>query len=346
MLEEKEEELKKVRKSLEETQEKLHEQTLLATRLKTTLDNVKESFDKERKLIQMEAEKKAQEAYQAQQQEIFQKQLELMDKWQQQGGGPGGGNMAVPPAAMFETVQQQQQQQQQPPPISDEPPAPDIVAPSPVPEAMKKSTTVAATAGTTAKSTKHPWSKKDKKSNEPNLNRALEDSNGTLINSAVIDYDVNDSDGEEGMPPSAPPPTPSERQEQPTDIKSTDSRDTNGFSASKNSSNKQEAQTTMKAAAQPSDRFTPVYVAPSQPVKVAAAAVQEEPVDDDGITIGQTVASSTYGEDRIKVVQKELLDPYGDKGVYTGVVLRTTGMPHGLGRMIYEEDGRIFEGDW
>ena len=37
---------------------------------------------------------------------------------------------------------------------------------------------------------------------------------------------------------------------------------------------------------------------------------------------------------------------YGDKGVYTGVILRSTGMPHGLGRMIYDEDGRIYEGDW
>jgi hypothetical protein len=63
-------------------------------------------------------------------------------------------------------------------------------------------------------------------------------------------------------------------------------------------------------------------------------------------SIGNTVASSTYGEDRQKVVSQTLLDPYGDKGRYSGVVLRSTGMPHGLGRMVYEDDGRTYEGDW
>lgn len=100
---------------------------------------------------------------------------------------------------------------------------------------------------------------------------------------------------------------------------------------------------TVPAIAAASDRFTPKYVHPGD--------------DDDDIShhpgetvdersVEQTVASSTYGEDRQKVVNKQLLDPYGDKGVYTGVILRSTGMPHGLGRMIYDEDGRIYEGDW
>jgi len=65
-----------------------------------------------------------------------------------------------------------------------------------------------------------------------------------------------------------------------------------------------------------------------------------------GMSLGNTVASSTYGEDRQKVVSQTLLDPYGDKGRYSGVVLRSTGMPHGLGRMVYEDDGRTYEGDW
>mmetsp|Transcript_28536 Transcript_28536/g.47229 ORF Transcript_28536/g.47229 Transcript_28536/m.47229 type:complete len:872 (+) Transcript_28536:251-2866(+) len=64
------------------------------------------------------------------------------------------------------------------------------------------------------------------------------------------------------------------------------------------------------------------------------------------MSYGNTVASSTYGEDRQKVVSQTLLDPYGDKGRYSGVVLRSTGMPHGLGRMVYEDDGRTYEGDW
>jgi hypothetical protein len=306
------------------------------------LDNVKESFEKERKLIQMEAEKKAQEAYQAQQQEIFQKQLELMDKWQQQGGGGNGGSGTQVAPAMFQTVQP-------PPPVSDEPPSPDIIAPSPSPEEMMKSTasgTTTTTSKTTTKKDNHPWtntgsneqakSVKATNNNEATSNGTFQESmDGTLVNSTGMDFDINDSDDDDShKPPSAPPPTPSEKQEQPTDLKSTNTHESASSSAK---SRKEEIN-----PANPSNRFTPVYVAPSQPNQVA----REEPVEDDGITIGQTVASSTYGEDRIKVIQKELLDPYGDKGVYTGVVLRTTGMPHGLGRMIYEEDGRIYEGDW
>ena len=63
-------------------------------------------------------------------------------------------------------------------------------------------------------------------------------------------------------------------------------------------------------------------------------------------SMGNTVASSTYGEDRQKVASQNLLDPYGDKGKFSGIVLRSTGMPHGLGRMVYEDDGRTYEGDW
>jgi len=63
-------------------------------------------------------------------------------------------------------------------------------------------------------------------------------------------------------------------------------------------------------------------------------------------TVGNTVATSTYGEDRQKVVNQTVLDPYGDSGVYTGVILLSTGMPHGLGRMVYQDDGRTYEGDW
>lgn len=59
-----------------------------------------------------------------------------------------------------------------------------------------------------------------------------------------------------------------------------------------------------------------------------------------------TCATSTCCEDRLKVVDKKLSDPYGDKGVYTGVLLRSTMMPHGHGRMVYDDDGRTYEGEW
>lgn len=47
---------------------------------------------------------------------------------------------------------------------------------------------------------------------------------------------------------------------------------------------------------------------------------------DDDASVGNTVASSTFGEDRHKVVDQVILDPYGDKGTYTGIILRSTGM--------------------
>jgi hypothetical protein len=50
------------------------------------------------------------------------------------------------------------------------------------------------------------------------------------------------------------------------------------------------------------------------------------PDDDDNASMGQTVASSTFGEDRQKVADQVILDPYGDKGTYTGIILRSTGM--------------------
>jgi hypothetical protein len=66
----------------------------------------------------------------------------------------------------------------------------------------------------------------------------------------------------------------------------------------------------------------------------------------DGRSLAKTIESSTYGDDRQKVMHQTLLDPYGDKGKYSGIVLRSTGMPHGPGRMVYEDDGRTYDGDW
>lgn len=69
-------------------------------------------------------------------------------------------------------------------------------------------------------------------------------------------------------------------------------------------------------------------------------------VDEDNSSVGHTVASSTFGEDCYKVVNQTIHDPYGDKGTYTGVVLRSTGMPHGAGDMLYQEDKRVYSGQW
>ncbi|GKY91095.1 hypothetical protein MPSEU_000082300 [Mayamaea pseudoterrestris] len=67
---------------------------------------------------------------------------------------------------------------------------------------------------------------------------------------------------------------------------------------------------------------------------------------DDNASVGHTVASSTFGEDRIKAQKQTIMDPYGDKGEYTGIILRSTGMPHGYGEMVYHEDKRTYAGEW
>jgi hypothetical protein len=303
-LEEKEAELKHVRKTLEETQTKLQEQTLHATRLQAKLDQALASFESERKVIQLQAEKNAQEKIQASQQEVFQKQLELMDKWQK-----GMGTAAVPPLAPME---------EPPPPTSQERPRPEVVAPS---QAIKTQPRAAPPAAT--KTVEHPAaSVKSGASNGRNDQSA----DTSLVDSGGIsdEEDSGSEDYSDGGRLVAPPNTPAERH----DVTSMNSGSA-GASSQKSA--------TSAPAQQSSNHFTPIYPKPDEP---------EPEQDGDDITLGQTVASSTYGEDRIKVVEKELLDPYGDKGTYTGVVLRTTGMPHGLGRMIYEEDGRIYEGDW
>lgn len=58
-----------------------------------------------------------------------------------------------------------------------------------------------------------------------------------------------------------------------------------------------------------------------------------------------SMASSTEGEERSRLYKTSLIDPYGDRGTYTGVILRSTQMPHGRGRMIYDDD-RTYDGDW
>lgn len=73
-----------------------------------------------------------------------------------------------------------------------------------------------------------------------------------------------------------------------------------------------EEQVTLASEINVSDRFTPNVVGPDDEGTVGVS------------TVGPTVASSTYGEDRIKVQDQLLLDPYGDKGIYTGQV-RLTG---------------------
>jgi hypothetical protein len=51
--------------------------------------------------------------------------------------------------------------------------------------------------------------------------------------------------------------------------------------------------------------------------------------------------------DDVEIVwSRSLVDPHGACGLYSGDVLQSTGMPHGVGRMVYDDDGCTYEGDW
>ena len=94
---------------------------------------------------------------------------------------------------------------------------------------------------------------------------------------------------------------------------------------------KNEKDDTTKEIIKSSDRFTPRVVEDEEP------------------TVGlKAAASSTCGENCHRVTNQQLLDPYGGKGIYTGTVLSSiyVTLPHGSGRMVYEDDGHTYEGDW
>jgi hypothetical protein len=64
---------------------------------------------------------------------------------------------------------------------------------------------------------------------------------------------------------------------------------------------------------------------------------------------GDELEDETYANastDTQFVTEKNIVDPYGEKGVYTGALSKSTGMPNGKGRLEYEKEGRWYEGDW
>lgn len=46
------------------------------------------------------------------------------------------------------------------------------------------------------------------------------------------------------------------------------------------------------------------------------------------------------------VKDKQIIDSYGEHGIYTGALSKSTCMPHGKGRLEYDKCGRYYEGDW
>jgi hypothetical protein len=58
-----------------------------------------------------------------------------------------------------------------------------------------------------------------------------------------------------------------------------------------------------------------------------------------------SLASSTFGDDRQFVRSKTLSDKHGDQGKYWGVILKSSGLPHGMGRIAYD-GGWSYDGSW
>ncbi|CAJ1964939.1 unnamed protein product [Cylindrotheca closterium] len=60
----------------------------------------------------------------------------------------------------------------------------------------------------------------------------------------------------------------------------------------------------------------------------------------------EDVTYSNVSNDTSFVKDRQIVDPYGEKGVYTGELSKSTCMPNGRGRLEYEKEGRWYEGDW
>jgi len=58
------------------------------------------------------------------------------------------------------------------------------------------------------------------------------------------------------------------------------------------------------------------------------------------------VTHANASTDTSSVRGKQIVDPYGEKGTYTGALSQSTNMPNGKGRLEYEKESRWYEGDW
>lgn len=75
------------------------------------------------------------------------------------------------------------------------------------------------------------------------------------------------------------------------------------------------------------------------------SAVPRE-IDLSGDEVEQDVTNVNVSTDTFFVTDRQIVDPYGEKGVYSGALSKSTGMPNGKGRLEYEKEGRWYEGDW
>lgn len=81
------------------------------------------------------------------------------------------------------------------------------------------------------------------------------------------------------------------------------------------------------------------------PTGRGGSAVPRE-IDLSGDEVEPDVTNVNVSTDTFFVTDRQIVDPYGEKGVYSGALSKSTGMPNGRGRLEYEKEGRWYEGDW
>jgi MORN repeat len=64
------------------------------------------------------------------------------------------------------------------------------------------------------------------------------------------------------------------------------------------------------------------------------------------MSTGTNDSSNSGDTGTYEVKDMIVTDPYGEKGLYTGSISSSTGMPNGYGRLEYDKAGRWYEGDW
>jgi hypothetical protein len=83
----------------------------------------------------------------------------------------------------------------------------------------------------------------------------------------------------------------------------------------------------------------------SSPEGVVVNSVVEEIATEMNDSTDSFDAASPSASKEFFVTGATCQDKFGDEGTYTGYVLVTEGLPHGVGKMEYES-GRVFDGDW
>ena len=339
MLRQKEDECKFLRQKVDEQSVKLQESSVEIALLKEKLIQQEKLFEQDKKIVKLQAEADARKVAQEEAKDYIKTQTEFLVKAASAASAgssvaASGVSVAVPAAAAPSATSRDGKKFDQS--ASDSMWNSDVMldvsknmddkkAPEPVAVAAVASSSSTAKSASSNGSVPHEFST---------------DTPGTVPLTEDITYGTNVAATANAPPPApapAPPPAPAPAPAAPVPGKASASDVFQPKYVSEDEKAKEAAAAAAGAGGTPStNNAGGVGIGPEQPPEL---------LTDEG-SLGNTVASSTYGEDRQKVVKQPLLDPYGDKGIYTGVVLRSTGMPHGLGRMVYEEDGRIYEGDW